>query len=245
VDVSSQADRLRAYETIKAYCSDHLLHLVALILFPPEYESPSEPISPKSATIFQELSTSCKFISLNQLKDVIWHNTVFREITELVLITQEYIRLLRNSGGRIIVISGCSKSRILSGFGFNSLLDDTRRSIAHTLSCELYPLGIRVASVVSGPVTKPTQRVLDDRGAHVKRADLHRTVGTNYSRPGLLEKILQMLVVREEDLIMAIQRIANSRYPKVDYYVGLYPFILSALRFVPSSIFVLVQRWIC
>jgi hypothetical protein len=186
--MSSKADRLHAYETVKAYCSDHSLHLVALIMFPPTYESPSEPILPGSADNPHDPSIPFprKFLPLSLSKDDIWRDTVSHEITELVLIIQEYIRLLQKSSGRIIVVSGCSESRFLceyvhrhyvagfqppidlnliAGSGFHSLLDDARRSIAHTLRSELAPLGIKVASVLSGPLTTPTRRVLDERHA--------------------------------------------------------------------------------
>jgi len=185
-----------------------------LIMFPPTYESPSEPILPGSTDNPHDPSIPFprKFLPLSLSKDDIWRDTVSHEITELVLIIQEYIRLLQKSSGRIIVVSGCSESRFLSGSGFNSLLDDARRSIAHTLSSELAPLGIKVASVLSGPLTTPTRRVLDERNVCLKRIDPDtlRIFGTNLG-PGLLEKALRIFAVREEDLLGVIEGITNSR----------------------------------
>jgi len=124
-----------------------------------------------------------KFLPLSISKDDVWQDSIFREITEPVLIIQEYIRMLKKSSGRIIVVSGCSQGRFLcesihrdqgdhaanhltAGSGLNSILDDARRSIAHTFSCELEPFGIKVTSLVSGMLAipiMPTQRILDEQ----------------------------------------------------------------------------------
>jgi len=179
VDISSKADRLRAYETVKAYCSDHSLHLSALIAFPPIYESPSESTSPNSADTHTQDRFTPKFLPLSFSKDSVWQDSVFREITEPVLIIQEYTRLLKESTGQIIIVSGCSQGRFLcesihrnqipslpaniptarSGI---STLHGARRSIAHSVACELKPFGIKVSSLVSGLLAMPTQRVLDE-----------------------------------------------------------------------------------
>ena len=116
MDTSSKADRLRAYETVKAYCFDHSLHLTALIAFPPIYENSSEPNSPHSASVISaDHSThpAAKFLPLSFSKDVVWQDSVFREITEPVLIIQEYIMLLKECSGRVIIVSGCSQGRFL------------------------------------------------------------------------------------------------------------------------------------
>lgn len=113
VDVTSKADRLRAFETVKAYCSDHALNLVALIIFPPTYQGPSEPSSPHLTEIpldFPKLIPQ-KLLPLNLAKDDVWQDSVFREVTEPVLIAQEYVRLLRKSSGRVIIVSGCTEGR--------------------------------------------------------------------------------------------------------------------------------------
>lgn len=111
VDISSKADRMRAYETVKAYCSDHALHLSALIEFPPSYEGSSEPSSPHSADPIRQNPLPRNLLPLAFSKDDVWQDAVFREITEPVLITQEFARLLKKSSGRVIVVSGCTESR--------------------------------------------------------------------------------------------------------------------------------------
>jgi len=50
--------------------------------------------------------------------------------------------------------------------------------------------------------------------------------------------------VREEDLLAGLHRIMNSRHPKVDYYVGIHPFLYDALNALSSTVFEFVQRWI-
>jgi hypothetical protein len=119
-------------------------------------------------------------------KDNVWQDSVFREITELVLIIQEYIRLLNDSSGRVIIVSGCSQGRFLCEsihrnqkykfpasrhptagyrFGCRSTLDEARRSIAHSVGCELKPFGIKVSSLVSGLLAAPNlpaQKLLDE-----------------------------------------------------------------------------------
>lgn len=54
-----------------------------------------------------------KFLPLSLSRDDIFQNTVFREVTEPVMIIQEYVRLLRRSCGRIIIVSGYSEGRFL------------------------------------------------------------------------------------------------------------------------------------
>ena len=111
VDISSNADRLRAYETVKAYCSDHSLHLTALIAFPPTYENPPEITSPHSADSFPQDNIPFRFLPLSIAKPDVWQDSVFREITEPVLIIQQYTQMLKKSSGHVIVVSGCSRGR--------------------------------------------------------------------------------------------------------------------------------------
>jgi len=253
VDISSKTDRLRAYETVKAYCSDHSLHLTALIAFPPTYENLSELTFPHSAGPHsQEPPTNLhpKFLPLSISKDDVWQDSVFREITEPVLIIQDYIRLLKKSSGHVIIVSGCSQGRFLSRYGFNSTLDDTRRSIAHTFGSELEPLGIKVSSLVSGLLaipTLPAQRILDELNVCAKRTDpdILSAFVANLKGLGALQNVWRSFAVREEDLLVAMHRIMNSRHPKTDYYIGIHPFIHSALNALPLTVFRSVQRWIC
>ncbi|KIM87541.1 hypothetical protein PILCRDRAFT_815080 [Piloderma croceum F 1598] len=240
VDISSKADRLRAYETVKAYCSDHSLHLTALIAFPPIYETPSESTPPSSAAthpLVQGPLTHLrpKFLPLSFSKDSVWQDSVFREITEPVLIIQEYIRLLKDSSGRVIIVSGCSQGRFLSGyrFGCRSTLDEARRSIAHSVGCELKPFGVKVSSLVSGLLAAPNlpaQKILDELNMCAKRTDpdIRRRLGANLGRADALESVHRLFTVTDGDLLAVIQRITNSRHPKVDYYIGVHPFIRSA-----------------
>ena len=113
VDVTSKADRFRASETVKAYCTDHALNLVALIAFPPTYLGPSELTSSHLTETPLDFPTLMpqKFLPLNLAKDDVWQDSVFREVAEPVLMTQEYIRLLRKYSGRVIIVSGCTKGR--------------------------------------------------------------------------------------------------------------------------------------
>jgi hypothetical protein len=127
-----------------------------------------------------------KFLPLSFSKDSVWQDSVFREITEPVLIIQEYIRLLKDSSGRVIIVSGCSQGRFLCEsihrnqtykfpasryptagyrFGCRSTLDEARRSIAHSVGCELKPFGVKVSSLVSGLLAAPNlpaQKILDE-----------------------------------------------------------------------------------
>lgn len=62
------------------------------------------------------------------------------------------------------------KSQLVAVYGANPLLDSARRSIAKTFSYELEPLGIRVMSVVSGPIAAPdmpAEIILDERHVFV------------------------------------------------------------------------------
>lgn len=71
----------------------------------------------------------------------------------------------------------------LAELGWNSVLDEARRSITCNLRNELEPLGIRVVSVTSGPVARhelTSKVVLDERyvrrlGRNSRHSQEHKT----------------------------------------------------------------------
>ena len=153
-----------------------------------------------------------KFLPLSFSKDSVWQDSVFREITEPVLIIQEYIRLLKDSSGHVIIVSGCSQGRFLCEsvhrnqkyqfsaskpptagyrFGCRSTLDEARRSIAYSVGCELKPFGVKVSSLVSGLLATPNlppEKMLDELQVLISEMCsrlLMKTSGT-YVRRGLI-----------------------------------------------------------
>jgi hypothetical protein len=116
LDTLSEHDRARACETVKAYCSSNSLRLVALICMPPASERAADPSLTHmlySPPITDTNPSSQKFLPLILAKEDVWKDLAAREVLEPVLITRDYIKLLRRWSGRVIVVSGCSQSNVL------------------------------------------------------------------------------------------------------------------------------------
>jgi hypothetical protein len=109
LDPSSTADRAHAYETIEAYCSRHALQLVALISCPCVDDSFTNIIRRSSSPAH---NSSQKIPSLSLASDDAWKELVAREITEPILLARDFVRMLRTSSGRIILVSTCSNSNL-------------------------------------------------------------------------------------------------------------------------------------
>jgi hypothetical protein len=121
LDTLSKPERLRAYQTIKAYCASYSLHLVALINLPPApkyYDHPGT----SSRTIYAD-QTSRKCLPLILAKDEMLQEIVASEVTEVVLVAKDYLKMVRKSSGRVVVVSGCLDSASIRGFhSYSSLI---------------------------------------------------------------------------------------------------------------------------
>jgi hypothetical protein len=104
----SKSDRVHAHETVQVYCLTHSLHLVALISLPFRF-SYVDPSGPRSANV-DNTSKVTKFLPLIFAKEEVWREAVGREAIELVMLTRDYVKMLRGSSGRVIVVSGCIDS---------------------------------------------------------------------------------------------------------------------------------------
>ncbi|KII88670.1 hypothetical protein PLICRDRAFT_41875 [Plicaturopsis crispa FD-325 SS-3] len=247
LDISSKSHRQHAYETIKAYCSDHLLHLAALVVLPPTPDDmPSRTASQRHAATSSTdlgLSESRNYLPVFLAKDSAWKSLVTREVTEPVLLLRDYIKLLRKSAGRIIMVSGCSDSSI-TGIDLCSPMDEARRSIARTMNFELEPFGIKVVSVVAGPLDfKRASFDLDRRNVCAKRTDVEilHSIGRISERRRHWQSVFASLSGSEEEVFSVIKRILQSRYPRFEYIIGMHARLRCLLSAAPSSVQLLVH----
>lgn len=103
LDSKVSKQRIHAHETVRAYCTTHSLYLVAMIACPP---APCDtPGSPEYPPVVQgrlyETNTTLDLLDQNL------SNSVAREITEPLLLVQDYLSMLREAQGRILIISPC------------------------------------------------------------------------------------------------------------------------------------------
>lgn len=103
LDMQSQTQRTHASETIHAYCLNHALHLVALIVLPQ-----TSPAHPSPASRRQPAKPS----SVESRAFTMWDNELHGSPIEPVAIVSEYFDLLIKSYGRVILMATCLRKGI-------------------------------------------------------------------------------------------------------------------------------------
>lgn len=107
LDTQSGTQRTRASETIHAYCDNHSLYLAALVILSPHPETSAwnEPASPKDQS--PVIMTSKRRSDRDLTEALMWGDIVSQSIKEPVLLAQDYVEMLSEASGRVIVISTC------------------------------------------------------------------------------------------------------------------------------------------
>ena len=99
LDMWSASQREKAVETVQAYCWKHELHLVALVVSPRRSENGSLP--PQLSRFSSESGVG----ACATCEDV-WRQRVLSEVTEPVLVALDYIQMLQEASGRLIILPG-------------------------------------------------------------------------------------------------------------------------------------------
>ncbi len=103
LDTESGAQRAHASETIHAYCTDHSLNLVSLIILPPCY-----PVADKSATNHTHMDEEITAVQTASLAFATRSRTMAHIMMEPILVVEDYVDLLMKSYGRVIMLSSCA-----------------------------------------------------------------------------------------------------------------------------------------
>ncbi len=101
LDTQSRAQRAHASETIHAYCANHSLHLVAVIVLP----QPS-PARGNSSNRRHTINSP----SNGSLEQDMWEHSVGHLghlMMEPILMVEDYIDMLKKTSGRVIMLSIC------------------------------------------------------------------------------------------------------------------------------------------
>lgn len=231
LDTESGAQRRRASETIQAFCIKNSLHLVSLIVLSPD----------TTTTRWHNLTTRGDKATLSEpptakrpadrelAQTLVFSDSVARLIKEPVVVVQDYIELLSEAAGRVIVVSSCShRDPTDNSLAYSTL--GVRQSIIQYLSDQLEPYGIKACMVTTGP----TQSAESAFYLHPSQL-LHRTTSLASlvqkainNAPDLssnVDHLLRMCYVPERALSDLLQDIVFSRYPRQSYSVGIHPFL--------------------
>ncbi|KAI0807401.1 hypothetical protein C8Q74DRAFT_59910 [Fomes fomentarius] len=123
LDMTSHAQRTRAFETVDAYCATHTLYLVAVIVLP-----------------------APKFITRTGLNISAWGDVVRECLVEPISVVQDYVNLLTAASGRVVLLLASGHQPWIP-----SLYKGVLRSVAQYLRQELNVLGIKISTVTAGP----------------------------------------------------------------------------------------------
>ncbi|KAI0050904.1 hypothetical protein FA95DRAFT_1555169 [Auriscalpium vulgare] len=223
LDVFSRSQRERAHETVKAYCDDHALALVALIVCPIPERSRNSP-----SKLFLH-SLIRKPLPAHQTYDVFedtWRKCVLAGITEPTLVAYDYTGLLRKAFGRVIVVSSGS-----GVFDLSFPIQDARAAVVENLRDNLQPFGVHVSAVVTGPLAS-TQ--IETRGSKNESSQLEfclddRDMAAAINRMTKVQQINQRITdrlrVSEDRVVSVIQRAVESPHPQFSYYIGAQPIV--------------------
>ena len=104
MDTESGAQRAHASETIHAYCMDHSLNLVSLIILPPCHPGTDESAS-KHTRVEEEITavpTACLALGTRSRR-------MAHAMMEPILVVEDYVDLLTKTAGRVIMLSTCAR----------------------------------------------------------------------------------------------------------------------------------------
>lgn len=107
LDTESGAQRAHASETIHAYCVNHSLNLVSLIILPP----PSPACDDTSNRRYMDGTINT--VSEGSLAPTMWGRNVGHSVMEPILVVEDYIDLLSKTSGRVVMLSACSHDECL------------------------------------------------------------------------------------------------------------------------------------
>ncbi|THH20356.1 hypothetical protein EW146_g965 [Bondarzewia mesenterica] len=241
LDMWSSSQRKRAHETIKAYCHHHSLHLVALVVSSIT-ENPS--FSSFSVSTLSMPDKHAHGGSSDRFShEDVWRERIVSELTEPILMANDYAWMLKEASGRVLIISTYSQGwlirsiplslirKILNFLSYVAALSSTfpmeeaRRIVAEDLSGSMNPLGVRVSSIVTGPVATISRECISgapvtdrrdasdvDAGSNMTscRRTLYETVDKAKLRDCMFQ-IAQRFTVHDDVILSVLQGIIASR----------------------------------
>ncbi|TCD66681.1 hypothetical protein EIP91_001035 [Steccherinum ochraceum] len=251
LDMTSGADRKRASETVKAYCTNHSLQLVALIsLSPPtaQPQSSDEDSSSAQCTASAEPSSPSTHLKPRSTKDfsqaLIWGDMVAQSVREPIVMFQDYIDMLSRVSGRIVMVS-TSPSAISSNiFPLSSAFDGIQRSVADYLGRQMDFYGIKLCTVSTGPLDgnvrysqseaedppkSPFAQILDDVLRLVQQATYVPAISD-------LAESSRLFAVSQDDVSRLLREIVAAEYPKDTYCLGLQPYLSRVSQVIPTPV---------
>jgi hypothetical protein len=160
----SRSQRQTVHDTVWAHCNAYHLRLVALII---SHDSKSHPGTGSSFMNALDATDCAGGPHESQLEEDAWRNAVLDEVTEPVLMANDYRELLAEASGRIIILSNFADSwccgsvlRFGVSYGLHTGTPLTlfslasRTATAESLANMLEFEGIRVTSIYFGPLAE-------------------------------------------------------------------------------------------
>ena len=126
LDMTSSTQRIRAVETVEAYCATHSLHLVAVIVQPaPGFTSTWEPPFPRSprltpipppTPIHTDVTHTSTHLASKPGREGLdvtaWGGVVSQCLVQPISIVQDYMDLLAAATGRVVLLHACGQPSV-------------------------------------------------------------------------------------------------------------------------------------
>lgn len=218
----SRSQREAVHETIRAHCITYGLHLVALVI---SHDSKPQHDTSLSFVGALDVTERSGVASGGHIDEDAWRIGVLDEVIEPVLMAYDYKTLLAEASGRIIILSNFAEDSPLASLSLTN-----RTAAAQNLAEMLESEGIRVSSIYFGPLAQHSTGLLPGT---------HRRFSQPFDWQGALnelrQKISRRLVVQDNLLFTVLCHIVQSRHPKFNYTIGVYPVLRLALSSAPIS----------
>ncbi|KAI0724048.1 hypothetical protein C8T65DRAFT_734550 [Cerioporus squamosus] len=210
LDMTSSTQRIRAVETVDAYCASHCLHLVAVIVQAAPGSSTSKP-------------------GREALDVTAWGDVVSQCLVQPLSLVQDYVSLLAAATGRVVLLHTSGHQPWSPSLHKSIIL-----SAAQYLRQELDSQSIKVSTVSVGPFApsfKSPELTHNEAGtfAWSERGFMPSVRNT-------IEGVLLQFFVSPEDLRCTLLDIIRSRYPKERYVVGLHASLQAAHDSLPTVV---------
>ncbi|KAL4254036.1 hypothetical protein ABKN59_002504 [Abortiporus biennis] len=221
LDSDTIAQRARASETVKAYSEAYT----------------QSNIKGSRNNHHERWSSRLKRPSELQLTEALmWSDTITQCIREPVLSVQDYTEMLSDNRGRVIFLSTFPQDR---PFRFSirhaQAVYDVQDLVTGYLSHQLEDYGIRVSSIISGPVGMVDEDPESNDSSSCSKRKSRQV-------RGLAANDIARSVDVTQALLCVLQDIVISRYPKDSYTIGLHPFIGRIMSIAPAIVQRIIAR---
>ncbi len=164
----------------------------------------------------------------------------------MLAVTQAFLPLIRQQGGRIINIGSMHGRLAAATVGSYSAAKFALRGVTDTLRLELSPWKIPVSLIEAGVVlTRMMQSATQDLRSALPDGPPKELYGYSYARMGNLAKKLVPMTSKPEAIAKIIMHSLTARRPKPYYRIGADAwgiFLMSAL--IPIDLRDLILKWL-